>query len=221
MFDVTRAKRVQILEDTIAVLEQAWTGEPFEFGGKTVQVRPTPAQKPRPPIYIGGSAEAAALRAARIGDNFMPATPDLYEIYAAERRRLGKPVPSGPRPKGPLFLFVTRDPERSWPIVAPHVLYTTNSNAEWARERGVGATPYPPMEDISELRGDKRFAVVTPEDCVELIAGLDPEVELTVHPLMGGLQPEIGTASLELFTTEVLPPLEARGLWLNPWSAQP
>lgn len=219
MFDVTRSKRVQILEDTIAVLERAWTGEPFEYRGKAVQVRPTPVQKPRPPIYIGGSAEASARRAARIGDNFMPATSDLYGIYAEELRSLGKPVPAGPRPKGPLFLFVTRDPERSWPIVAPHVLYTTNSNAEWARERGVGATPYPPMKDVTELQADKRFAVVTPEDCVELIAGLDPNVEITVHPLMGGLDPEVGTASLELFSGEVLPQLEARALWLNPFSS--
>jgi alkanesulfonate monooxygenase SsuD/methylene tetrahydromethanopterin reductase-like flavin-dependent oxidoreductase (luciferase family) len=220
MFDVTRSRRVKILEETIEVLENAWRGEPFEYHGKTVTIRPTPAQKPRPPIYIGGSAEASALRAARIGDNFMPATPDLYSIYAEECKRLGRPVPSAPRPKGPLFLFVTHDPERSWNIVAPHVLYTTNSNAEWAKERGVGSTPYPPMQDVDELRADRRFAVVTPDECVELITALDPEVELTLHPLMGGLEPAIGTASLELFITAVLPELEARGRWINPFSSR-
>src|SRR4029079_9558885 len=159
---VTRSRRVKILEDTIAVLEQAWTGEPFEYRDMTVTVRPRPVQQPRPPIYIGGSTEASALRAARYGDRFMPATPDLYPVYAEERRRLGLPIPDPPPQKGPLFLFVTHDPERAWDAVGPHVLYTTNSNAEWAKERGVGATPYPPVADAAALKGNPQFAVVTP-----------------------------------------------------------
>ena len=53
-------------------------------------------------------------------------------------------------------------------------MYTTNSNAEWAKERGVGATPYPPITDVAELKANPQFAVVTPADCVELIAALGP-----------------------------------------------
>jgi alkanesulfonate monooxygenase SsuD/methylene tetrahydromethanopterin reductase-like flavin-dependent oxidoreductase (luciferase family) len=216
MFGVKRSQRVPILEDIIGVLDQAWTGEPFTFRGSTVVIRPTPVQKPRPPLYIGGSTEASALRAARLGDNYMPATPDLFTIYADERRRLGLPVPAAPRTKGPLFLFVTEDPERDWEIVAPHVLYTTNANAAWARERGVGATPYPPAADVAQLRASDRFAVVTPDECVALVGQLGPDAELTLHPLMGGLAPEVGSRSLELFASAVLPELQARGLWIQP-----
>ncbi len=216
MFGVQKSKRVKVLEETIGVLEKAWSGEPFEYQGMTVQILPTPVQKPRPPIYIGGSTEASAIRAARYGDDFMPATPQLYEVYAEECRRLGKPVTGGPGPKGPLFLFVTHDPERSWQIVGPHVMYTSNSNAEWAKERGVGATPYPPITDVSELQANPQFAVVTPADCVELVSALGPDAEITLHPLMGGLAPDVGTASLELFTTEVLPELAKRGAWVAP-----
>jgi alkanesulfonate monooxygenase SsuD/methylene tetrahydromethanopterin reductase-like flavin-dependent oxidoreductase (luciferase family) len=219
MFGVQKSKRVNVLENTIGVLEQAWSGEPFDYQGMTVRILPTPVQKPRPPIYIGGSTEAAAIRAARYGDDFMPATPSLYDIYAEERRRLGRPVTGHPRPKGPLFLFVTRDPERSWEIVAPHVIYTTNSNAEWAKERGIGATPYPPVLDVSELKANPQFAVVTPEDCIELITAIGPESEITLHPLMGGLAPDVGTAGLELFTTEVLPELARRGIWTDPFDS--
>jgi alkanesulfonate monooxygenase SsuD/methylene tetrahydromethanopterin reductase-like flavin-dependent oxidoreductase (luciferase family) len=219
MFGVKRSTRVKLLEEIIEVLDRAWRGEPFEYLGQRVQVLPTPVQKPRPPIYIGGSTEASALRAARIGDDFRPATLDLYDVYAAERRRLGLAVPPPPRRKGPLFLFVSEDPERSWAIVAPHVLYTTNSNAEWAKERGVGATPYPPMRDVDDLKASGQFAVVTPAACVELIARLDPEVELTLHPLMGGLDPAVGSASLDLFITGVLPELATRGLWDDPFGA--
>jgi alkanesulfonate monooxygenase SsuD/methylene tetrahydromethanopterin reductase-like flavin-dependent oxidoreductase (luciferase family) len=216
LFGVEKKKRVPIFEETIEIMERAWSGEPFEYRGTTTQILPTPVQKPRPPIYIGGSTEAAALRAAKYGDDFMPATPALYEVYTAERRRLGKPVGKGPGPKGPLFLFVTRDPDRSWEIVGPHVMYTSNSNAEWAKERGVGATPYPPINDIEEMKGNRSFAVVTPEDAVELLTTLGPDAEVTLHPLMGGLAPAVGTASLELFIAEVLPALAERGVWDAP-----
>lgn len=216
MFGVERRTRVKRLEEIIGVLDQAWTGQPFEYNGQTVLVRPTPVQKPRPPIYIGGSTEASAVRAARLGDNYMPATPDLFDIYAEERRRLGKPVPPGPRTKGPLFLYVTDDPERDWPVVAPHVMYTTNANAAWALERGVGATPYPPVTDIDELKANPSFAVVTPTDCADLIERLGPSSDITIHPLMGGLDPAVGARGLELFISDVLPELERRGLWVRP-----
>ena len=75
MFGIDKKRRVPLLEETIGVLEQAWTGEPFDYKGPTVMVRPTPVRKPRPPIYIGGSTEASAIRAARLGDNYFPAVP--------------------------------------------------------------------------------------------------------------------------------------------------
>jgi alkanesulfonate monooxygenase SsuD/methylene tetrahydromethanopterin reductase-like flavin-dependent oxidoreductase (luciferase family) len=207
MFGVEKSKRVPLLEEIIDVLNQAWTGEAFDYHGTTVMVRPTPVQKPRPPIYIGGSSEASAIRAARFGDNYLPAVPTLTDVYEAELRRLGKPVPPRPLPKGPLFLFVSDDPERDWPVVAPHVIYTSNSNAQWARERGVGATPYPPVSDIADLKASPEFAVVTPDECVKLAAELGPDSELVFQPLMGGLDPAVGWRSLEMFEAEVLPRL--------------
>ena len=101
LFGVEKRRRVPILEETIAILQQAWTGEPFEFRGMTVVVRPTPVQRPGPPLYIGGSTEASALRAARLGDGYIPALDGL--VYAEERRRLGLYVPP-PYP-------------RTWPVV--------------------------------------------------------------------------------------------------------
>ena len=186
MMGVKKARRVPILEETFLVLEQAWTGEPFEFRGVTVVVRPTPVQKPRPPLYIGGSSEASAYRAARLGDNYFPAAPGLREIYEGERERLGLPVPPRAPQRGPLFLFVTDDPERDWPVVAPHVMYTSNSNATWALERGVGSTPYPLAETIADLQASPQFAVVTPDECFAIAERVGPEGELVFQPLMGG-----------------------------------
>jgi alkanesulfonate monooxygenase SsuD/methylene tetrahydromethanopterin reductase-like flavin-dependent oxidoreductase (luciferase family) len=212
MFGIDKKRRVRVFEDNIAVLKQAWTGEPFDYRGMSVVVRPTPVQPDGPPLYIGGSSEPSALRAARMGDGYVPATDGLYEVYADERRRLGLDVPPPPPRHGPLFLFVTEDPERAWNQVGPHVLYTTNSNAEWAKERGVGSTPYPPAQSVDDLKSSDAFAVVTPDQCVDLAISLGDDAELWFQPLMGGLPPEIGWSSLELFASAVLPRLRAQGL---------
>lgn len=213
MFGVKKSQRVAILEEIIEVLDKAWTGEPFEFRGQEVVIRPRPVQQPRPPIYIGGSTEASAFRAAKYGDGYLPAgTPGLYDIYVSERQRLGLPLPPPPPPKGPLFLFVSEDPERDWNIVAPHVMYTSNSNAEWAKERGVGGTPYPPVTTVEDLKASPQFEVVTPDECVALMQRLGDEAEFTFQPLMGGLDPKHSWRSLNLFESEVLPELKRLGL---------
>ncbi|MFD1815388.1 LLM class flavin-dependent oxidoreductase [Rhodococcus gannanensis] len=215
MFDVPMKRRVKILEEIIDTLDKAWTGEPFEFRGRTVRVRPMPVTRPRPPIYIGGSADPSAARAARLGDNYYPAGSDkdrLYGLFEAECVRLGRPVPPRPAPAGPLFLHVTDDPERDWQRLAPHLMYTTNMNAQWAKERGTGTTGYKFVESIDDLKTLPDFVVLTPDQCVDLARSRGDDSELMFQPLMGGLPPEIGWQSLELFASKVLPRLEESGL---------
>lgn len=212
MFGIDKRRRVAVLEETISILHQSWTGEPFEYRGETVQILPRPHQRPRPRLFIGGSAEASARRAARLGDGYFPAMPGLWEIYEEECRRLGRPVGPIPPGKGPLFLHVTDDPDRDWAAVAPHVLYTAQSNARWAAERGVGDTPYPAAQSVEELKAHPRFKVLTPAQCIDYMAALQPDDEVHFQPLMGGLAPDIGWAGLRLFEAEVLPELVGRGV---------
>src|SRR6202035_301081 len=68
MFGVPLAERPARVEEAVAVLRASWTGEPFEYRGRTVRVTPTPHRAGGPPILLGGASPAAARRAARIGD---------------------------------------------------------------------------------------------------------------------------------------------------------
>ena len=108
------------------VERDAWTGEPFEFGGQTVRVTPRPHQRPRPPILLAGSSIAAAKRAARIADGFVPSSADLVAEYRNECERLGKdPGPAPTSAEAVLIALVHRDPDVGWKLIADTCACTT------------------------------------------------------------------------------------------------
>jgi alkanesulfonate monooxygenase SsuD/methylene tetrahydromethanopterin reductase-like flavin-dependent oxidoreductase (luciferase family) len=63
--------------ESIEIMKRLWSGEPIEHRGKyfsfgKITMLPKPATPGGPPIWIGGRAEAALKRAARLGDGWMP-----------------------------------------------------------------------------------------------------------------------------------------------------
>ena len=94
MFGVDAASRRRRLDEAIEVLTAAWRGDTFEYRGRSVRVRPIPADGKAPLLYVGGSTEAAARRAARAGLGFQPGVPPLWDVYVEELGRLGRPVPA-------------------------------------------------------------------------------------------------------------------------------
>lgn len=212
MFGVDFKTRLKIYLEALEVMQKAWTGEPFEYQGRTVRVLPRPVQRPGPTLIMGGSTEKAALRAARRGFEFMPGYPPHYEIYKAELRKLGRPQPPPLPNQAPNFLFVTHDPSRDWSLVGPAVLTGVNTYAKWAAERGTGSTMYGTLESIEALQKNPIFQVVTPEQCVAFARSLEPHGELQFQPLFGGLEPQLAWRSLKLFESDVLPRLRAAGL---------
>jgi len=207
MFDRPLSRRGRLVEEGVAVLKQAWTGEPFEYEGRTVRVTPRPVQRPHPPILLGGSSEAAARRAARIASGFVPAVPELFPLYVEACREAGT-TPCSDRMTGPPFVHVSRDPEADWAKIAPHALHETNSYGRWYAETGTFG-PYLPITDADALRASGTYQVLTPEECVELLRTLGPDGWLFVHPLLGGMDPELGWQSMRLLVSEVLPKLAA------------
>ncbi len=198
--------RKAYMDEIVGVLERAWTGEPFEYRGRVARVTPRPKTQPRPPLWMGGSSEAAARRAARTADFVIPSDPVYFETYREELRELGKPDP-GPFPgQNENFLYVAEDPEASWEKLAPFLLHETNSYGRWIEEAGTDA-PYEVHEDLDSLRASGRYQVMTPEAVVAKARGMGPTETLILHPLAGGTDPELAWECLRLVESRVLPAL--------------
>jgi probable F420-dependent oxidoreductase len=63
--------------EALSVIKALWTQDVISIDGPTyrfsgAQMGPKPAQRPHPPIYIGGNSAAAIRRAARYGDAWHP-----------------------------------------------------------------------------------------------------------------------------------------------------
>jgi alkanesulfonate monooxygenase SsuD/methylene tetrahydromethanopterin reductase-like flavin-dependent oxidoreductase (luciferase family) len=63
--------RVRV-EEGVALMRQCWSGQPFDFQGRfhsaeRLHVRPRPAQRPHPPLFMATNSEDSVLSAARLG----------------------------------------------------------------------------------------------------------------------------------------------------------
>jgi alkanesulfonate monooxygenase SsuD/methylene tetrahydromethanopterin reductase-like flavin-dependent oxidoreductase (luciferase family) len=95
--------RAELLDESLAILEGLWSGEPFGFEGRhyrfaPMTFRPTPIQQPRIPIWVIGAwpKERSVRRALRY-DGILPQTSDpaaIREVAAMVAR--DRPVAAGP-----------------------------------------------------------------------------------------------------------------------------
>ena len=205
-FGVDMRRRPSLMEEAVQTLKRAWTGEPFDYRGRRVRVLPRPAQRPRPLISMGGASPASARRAARIADAYYPVAPRLYEIYRDELLALGKtPPPADGRAEtssGDVYVFVAEDPEREWAQIAPHAAHDTREYASWIDGRRGGS--FSVVDDLEQLRMEGNYRVWTPAECIDRAR---ERGALVFKPLVGGLDPEVGWRSLQLFADKVLPHL--------------
>jgi alkanesulfonate monooxygenase SsuD/methylene tetrahydromethanopterin reductase-like flavin-dependent oxidoreductase (luciferase family) len=209
MFGEPLSQRARRTAETVAVLRQAWSGEPFEYRGRPARITPSPAQPGGPPILLGGSTEVAARRAARIADGFIPSTPELWAHYRDELVSKGAPDP-GPHGGGDTgFFHLAVDPEDGWSQIGPYALHEANSYGQWMADNGVGAAGgYVPMTDIATLRASGQYRVLTPDELLGELREAGPAGLAMFHPMMGGIPPDVAWSSLRLFEQDVLPKLD-------------
>lgn len=200
-------QRGRLAEENLHVLLTALAGEPFEYHGRTVFVRPTPGRKVR--ISYGGKTVAAARRAARFGLDFNAQNdlPEIATAYRMECQRLGK-APGRvtlPVPGSPTTVFVADDVDEAWDEIGQYLLHDAVTYAEW-HDYGytVSLSTSRSVEDLRAEQGAHR--VYTVEQAVEEIRR---NGFLSLHPLCGGLPPEIAWPYLRRVVEEVMPAVRA------------
>ncbi len=78
-------KRGEMTDEYLKIMKEAWTSDNPTYSGKffrfsDISVLPKPAQKPHPPVWIGGNSRAATRRAALLGDGWHPLFPSAEDV---------------------------------------------------------------------------------------------------------------------------------------------
>lgn len=205
MFGASWRTRGADIEAKVRVLQRAWEGEPFEYEGRKVQVRPTPYSDPI--LFYGGGSVAAAQRAARLGLHFQPQTggDDIAEAYRDACRALGRePGFVLQAPPGPSNLFCSEDPDRFWAVYGHHLLADAQEYARWSG--GAANYIYDSAGTVDELRAGGVYAVLTPAEMIQRASSGELRL-ISSHPACGGLPSEPSWESLRLICEVVRPAL--------------
>jgi hypothetical protein len=111
-------------------------------------------------------------------------------------------------PGRPLCIHLAQDVERGWRELLPHAIHVASSYAAWADESGMFKSPFHGLGTEEAMRAAGIFQVWTPEQMLAYAAELPPHATLGFMPLLGGLSPEAGWASLRLLE-QAMPRLRA------------
>ena len=125
--------RPSMMEEGVEIIRRAWRGENINFKGKRfsvgdLKITPTPVIKPK--LLLGGMAEPAIARAARIGDGFLCTGGIGLDIYADALTAQGRSLDDGNVVMG-CWAIIAEDPEREAAKVGEHALYHTNEYIKW------------------------------------------------------------------------------------------
>lgn len=204
-FDVDWKRRGRLQDELLETVLKAWTGEEFDYRGRTVRVTPRPFTDPHPLLLVGGSSKAAARRAARLGLPFFPSA-HLPELEAYYKERLVEYGTAGwtmmPAAETPL-LHIAENPDEAWATYGSCFLHEARTYASW-QSGDIRSAVRSAATSVDELRAEGVYRILTPDECVAQC--LD---NLVLHPLAGGMPVEEGWRSLRLFAERVLPELDA------------
>ena len=199
MFGVDMATHRLRMDDNLEVLRRALAGDRFEHSGRKVHVTPAPFAPGGPRLAYGGHSLAAARRAGRLGlDLFAEGGAhtlvDAYnEAAAAAGVRPGTAmIPDG---SSGTSVFIADDVDRAWLEMGPYLLHDAVTYRQWMGDNHAAASrsEATSVEELHAEHGAYRILTLD-EATAQMAAG----VPVLLHPLCGGMPPELGWPSVRL-----------------------
>lgn len=215
VFGRRMSNRPSLLEEGVEIIRRAWSGQPVDFHGRrfdvpAVSVTPVPSHVP--PLLIGGLAEPAIDRVARIADGYLcTVNNDLALLYFQALERHGKDPADG-KVYALQWAIVDEDPERAWAAIGEHAIYQWNEYISW----GVFGPPdqAPRYEHPQELVDAGFFHLWDAATAIEKLSALLRErpqfKDLHFWAQLPGEAVESGSRRVEYLATKVLPEIRAR-----------
>lgn len=206
MHDVDFHRRGAIAEEHLGVLLQAKSGEPFERRGRTIRITPAPCTPGGPRVAWGGGSEAAARRAGRHGLDFFAqrSAPGLEDAYREEAEAHGRTPGTCmlPGDDSTTALFVAEDVDRAWEELGPYLMHDVVMYAALNE----GSPHSASLSSATTAEGlrveDASHRIVSVGQAVDLVRSGQV---LQLHPLIGGLPPDVAWRYLRTVVEEVLP----------------
>ena len=207
MLGVEFRRRGRLADEKLALLLRAKTGEPFEHDGRHVHVTPAPFTPGGPLVAWGGGSVAAARRAGRFGLGFLGQRggAELAPAYEEAARAAGHEPGMCFLPDGDAAttVFVAHDVERAWDELGPYLMHDVVSYAAWNEGQLDSVASLSSATTVDELRAaNASHRVLSVEEAVEFVRGGQL---LALHPLIGGLPPDIAWRYLRTAVDDVLP----------------
>lgn len=198
LYGVPYAERGRIADEHLARLLDLLRGA--DAGVDEVRVTPGPYTSPRPLLAWGGGSRAAARRAGRHGIGLFAQRDgdDLREAYEAAAREAGHEpgLCVLPSPDAPYAVFVADDVERGWDEVGPSLLVDAVAYAGWNRATGgptvASVSTASTVEGLRASPTAHRVVDAAGAAAIRRDHGL-----LSLHPLCGGLDPDVAWPYLE------------------------
>jgi len=162
LFDADIGARYRTLDAQVGRLRELW-GE----GGLT----PRPVQE-RLPIWLGYQGPKGARRAGRMGEALLTPSAGSWPHYR-DGLVEGGHDPAAARMAGGFEAFVSDDPERDWPVLAPYIAYQVDSYRRYMVEGTDAPAPRPVDPDKLRRRASKgplsSYLFGTPEEVAAAI----------------------------------------------------
>jgi alkanesulfonate monooxygenase SsuD/methylene tetrahydromethanopterin reductase-like flavin-dependent oxidoreductase (luciferase family) len=191
-------RRGKIADESVELLLRLLDGDPVEIDERRIHVTPSPVTKGGPRIMIAGGSTAAAKRAGRHGLGFIAFTntPGLKEAFEAESRAHGhEPGPAQfPDGESATAVFVATDVDAAWDEIGSYLLHDAKMAAAYrhGNESVASITRADTVDELRSTRGP--YVVMTLDDAVAQVRG---GASLQLHPLCGGMPPDLAWPYLE------------------------